>query len=202
MGRIGRCLSVVLSVLAIGLFGSTAAIAQPQAKKPNIVIIWGDDIGQSNVSAYSHGLMGYQTPNIDRGTCPRCLHGGRRRYRIRHARTSPRLRETPLADAGEGLRQIGLYRRHILEVWRKDGRVSLRKLRLLGHGLGDVRMSVAAQRSSPSAPRRQRSVGIRSGTCGVGRAKSRQPSRDRPAHELSASPVRYARRSLKQRPAG
>jgi arylsulfatase len=35
-------------------------------KKPNIVIIWGDDIGQSNISAYSHGLMGYQTPNIDR----------------------------------------------------------------------------------------------------------------------------------------
>ncbi len=36
------------------------------ASKPNIVIIWGDDIGQSNVSAYSHGVMGYQTPNIDR----------------------------------------------------------------------------------------------------------------------------------------
>ena len=34
--------------------------------KPNIVIIWGDDIGQSNVSAYSMGLMGYRTPNIDR----------------------------------------------------------------------------------------------------------------------------------------
>jgi arylsulfatase len=36
-----------------------------QARKPNIVIIWGDDIGQSNVSAYSHGVMGYKTPNID-----------------------------------------------------------------------------------------------------------------------------------------
>ena len=36
------------------------------AKKPNIVIIWGDDIGQSNISAYSDGLMGYKTPNIDR----------------------------------------------------------------------------------------------------------------------------------------
>jgi arylsulfatase len=33
--------------------------------KPNIVVIWGDDIGQSNISAYTHGLMGYQTPNID-----------------------------------------------------------------------------------------------------------------------------------------
>lgn len=34
-------------------------------KKPNIVIIWGDDIGQSNISAYSKGMMGYRTPNID-----------------------------------------------------------------------------------------------------------------------------------------
>ncbi|HVP42425.1 MAG TPA: arylsulfatase [Terriglobales bacterium] len=37
-----------------------------QAKKPNILIIWGDDIGQFNVSAYNHGMMGYKTPNIDR----------------------------------------------------------------------------------------------------------------------------------------
>jgi len=36
------------------------------ADKPNIVIIWGDDIGQSNLSAYTMGLMGYRTPNIDR----------------------------------------------------------------------------------------------------------------------------------------
>jgi|WetSurMetagenome_2_1015567.scaffolds.fasta_scaffold22706_2 arylsulfatase A-like enzyme len=35
-------------------------------KKPNIVIIWGDDIGQTDVSAYSMGLMGFHTPNIDR----------------------------------------------------------------------------------------------------------------------------------------
>jgi arylsulfatase len=35
-------------------------------KKPNILIIWGDDIGISNLSCYSRGLMGYQTPNIDR----------------------------------------------------------------------------------------------------------------------------------------
>jgi len=44
-----------------------AAIAQKNdAPKPNIVIIWGDDIGQSDVSAYTRGLMGFQTPNIDR----------------------------------------------------------------------------------------------------------------------------------------
>ena len=35
-------------------------------KKPNILVIWGDDVGISNISAYSDGLMGYQTPNIDR----------------------------------------------------------------------------------------------------------------------------------------
>jgi arylsulfatase len=35
-------------------------------KQPNILVIWGDDIGQSNLSCYTHGLMGYQTPNIDR----------------------------------------------------------------------------------------------------------------------------------------
>ena len=34
--------------------------------KPNILVIWGDDIGISNLSCYTHGLMGYQTPNIDR----------------------------------------------------------------------------------------------------------------------------------------
>src|SRR6185437_7514947 len=34
--------------------------------KPNILVIWGDDIGIANLSCYTHGLMGYQTPNIDR----------------------------------------------------------------------------------------------------------------------------------------
>ena len=35
-------------------------------KKPNILVIWGDDIGQSNLSCYTKGVMGYRTPNIDR----------------------------------------------------------------------------------------------------------------------------------------
>jgi len=34
--------------------------------KPNILVLWGDDIGVTNISAYSHGIMGYKTPNIDR----------------------------------------------------------------------------------------------------------------------------------------
>ena len=43
-----------------------AATALQGGRKPNICIIWGDDIGQTNVSAYSMGMMGYRTPNIDR----------------------------------------------------------------------------------------------------------------------------------------
>jgi arylsulfatase len=42
---------------------TSPALAQDQ---PNIVVIWGDDIGWGNISAYNHGIMGYQTPNIDR----------------------------------------------------------------------------------------------------------------------------------------
>ena len=38
----------------------------PEQKKPNILVIWGDDIGTANLSCYTHGLMGYKTPNIDR----------------------------------------------------------------------------------------------------------------------------------------
>jgi arylsulfatase A-like enzyme len=40
--------------------------ATPSGQRPNILVIFGDDIGQTNISAYSFGLMGYKTPNIDR----------------------------------------------------------------------------------------------------------------------------------------
>src|ERR1044072_468653 len=40
--------------------------APSSGKKPNILVIWGDDIGIANISAYSGGVMGYTTPNIDR----------------------------------------------------------------------------------------------------------------------------------------
>ena len=43
-----------------------APAAAPGGGRPNILVILGDDIGQANVSAYSMGLMGYKTPNIDR----------------------------------------------------------------------------------------------------------------------------------------
>ena len=42
------------------------ATPKTTASKPNILVIWGDDIGISNLSCYSDGLMGYRTPNIDR----------------------------------------------------------------------------------------------------------------------------------------
>ncbi|MDT0553446.1 arylsulfatase [Urechidicola vernalis] len=51
------------SILGVLFLMSISIFAQD---KPNILVIWGDDIGQSNISAYTMGLMGYQTPNIDR----------------------------------------------------------------------------------------------------------------------------------------
>jgi len=49
-----------------GAAGKKPASAEATAGKPNILVIWGDDIGWSNISAYNHGMMGYKTPNIDR----------------------------------------------------------------------------------------------------------------------------------------
>ena len=42
------------------------SLAVAADKQPNILVIWGDDIGVHNISAYNHGIMGYRTPNIDR----------------------------------------------------------------------------------------------------------------------------------------
>jgi arylsulfatase A-like enzyme len=53
----------VFPVLAVMLFFTQWSSAQ---EKPNILVIFGDDVGQSNISAYTHGLVGYKTPNIDR----------------------------------------------------------------------------------------------------------------------------------------
>ena len=52
-------LAIVITALSLPHMGHAA-------DKPNILVIWGDDIGWSNVSVYNHGMMGYQTPNIDR----------------------------------------------------------------------------------------------------------------------------------------
>jgi len=53
-------------VCALGADPASAEDNSGRGKKPNIVIIWGDDIGQANISAHSLGVMGYKTPNIDR----------------------------------------------------------------------------------------------------------------------------------------
>jgi arylsulfatase len=60
-----HCYGLSLLVAGTALFGAIAP-AQAADKKPNILILWGDDIGYWNVSAYNQGMMGYKTPNIDR----------------------------------------------------------------------------------------------------------------------------------------
>ncbi len=58
--------SKIRLALRVGILSSlitTQVIAATD--KPNILVMWGDDIGQSNISAYTRGMMGYKTPNID-----------------------------------------------------------------------------------------------------------------------------------------
>jgi arylsulfatase len=66
IASIVRTISPTLLVLMATLvIAKTPAVAQTPPK-PNILVIWGDDIGQFNISAYNMGMMGYRTPNIDR----------------------------------------------------------------------------------------------------------------------------------------
>jgi len=60
------CMIVALAILATPLIFVAPAGSTTQQDRPNILVIWGDDIGYFNVSAYNHGIMGYRTPNIDR----------------------------------------------------------------------------------------------------------------------------------------
>src|SRR4051812_49956932 len=60
----GPCVAISLCVAVLTFFAPS--ILKAQAKKPNILVIFGDDIGLWNVSAYNRGMMGYRTPNIDR----------------------------------------------------------------------------------------------------------------------------------------
>jgi len=52
------------AVLLVSFYGM--ALHAAPADKPNILVIWGDDIGTWNISHNNRGMMGYQTPNIDR----------------------------------------------------------------------------------------------------------------------------------------
>jgi arylsulfatase len=62
--------SIILVFVAVLALVAGLAIA---ADKANILVIRGDDIGVHNISAYNHGIMGYQTPNIDRIATERAL---------------------------------------------------------------------------------------------------------------------------------
>ena len=53
------------AMIIVALICSSLSLSA-QNKKPNILVLWGDDIGSTNISAYSDGVMGYTTPNIDR----------------------------------------------------------------------------------------------------------------------------------------
>jgi len=55
-----------LKVIVLGAFMINAIETTAQTEKPNILVIWGDDIGWSNPSIYNRGMMGYKTPNIDK----------------------------------------------------------------------------------------------------------------------------------------
>ena len=59
-------MKIILAALLLALPVGCATTANAAPRKPNIVVIWGDDIGVHNISAYNHGIMGYKTPNIDR----------------------------------------------------------------------------------------------------------------------------------------
>ncbi len=58
-------IAAVLTV-TMTITSQTHAQRRGQRSKPNIVVIWGDDIGRSNLSTFTDGMMGYRTPNIDR----------------------------------------------------------------------------------------------------------------------------------------
>jgi arylsulfatase len=60
-----KLISAIIIGLVILVFTSMRALAA-NSDKPNILVIWGDDIGYWNISAYNQGMMGYETPNIDR----------------------------------------------------------------------------------------------------------------------------------------
>lgn len=61
-------LVVLLAALALACAAQAQQKPKPAAvgKKPNILVIFGDDVGQTNISAYGQGVVGYRTPNIDR----------------------------------------------------------------------------------------------------------------------------------------
>jgi hypothetical protein len=63
----GTTLAAATAIVTSAPIAVSQAQAQqpaPSGGKPNILVIWGDDVGVANISAYSNGLMGYETPNV------------------------------------------------------------------------------------------------------------------------------------------
>jgi hypothetical protein len=59
--RLLRIVGVILLTIVV-----SGGVSRAETKKLNILVIFGDDIGQANISRYTHGVVGYMTPNIDR----------------------------------------------------------------------------------------------------------------------------------------
>ena len=100
--------SISKTVLALFLlFAITFHSSAFAADKPNILIIWGDDIGVFNVGAYNRGMMTYKTPNIDSiandGILFTDSYGGRRAAGSHHAQRHQDGRGSyPNGTAGQG----------------------------------------------------------------------------------------------------
>ncbi len=119
-----RWLFGIAAGIGLTLAIAASALAQAPARKPNILIIWGDDIGYWNVSAYNQGMMGYKTPNINpaesRRSCRardmvRCAHAARCIPDNRNARVAialvraaqhPSYRGARHAALGPGIRRV------------------------------------------------------------------------------------------------
>ena len=65
-GFLSAALAAALAAAALSFAVTPTLVQAAPDKKPNIIVIWGDDIGINNISAYNLGVMGYKTPNIDR----------------------------------------------------------------------------------------------------------------------------------------
>ncbi|MFV0367490.1 MAG: arylsulfatase [Hyphomicrobiaceae bacterium] len=65
MLRLASCTLALMTIAGVAMAQNAPPSAEANGQKPNILVIFGDDIGQANISAYTKGLMGYTTPNID-----------------------------------------------------------------------------------------------------------------------------------------
>ena len=66
MHSILNSMALIIGLISLPIIPIFAQSQAASAAKPNILVIWGDDIGTSNISHNTNGMMGYRTPNIDR----------------------------------------------------------------------------------------------------------------------------------------